>query len=413
MATNTAPSCSTSLNSVRCGGLQRPEWCLRFATVPLRIPEPRQIVPINAAYMTSLRDLGRRCGLDHIGVAPADVMERARTALQSRKRAGLHDTMQFTYRNPERSTDPSAAVAGARSLLVAARSYVLDEPPTPLGPYAAVARYAWVDHYEPLRFGLQNIVRQLRSDGYRAVAFADDNSVVDREAAWLAGLGWFGKNANVLLPGAGSFFVLGSVITTAPLPVAASPVPDGCGSCQRCIDGCPTAAIVAPGVIDAGRCLAWLLQRPGVFPREFRIALGNRIYGCDECQTVCPPTVRFERRTSANQNDHVHAWVPVIELLDADDQTLLERYGRWYLADRNPMWLRRNALVVLGNCGDAADADVVRVIRQYVADREPILRAHAVWAAARLGLRDLLPGHDPDPLVRDELLAVAGSPGQP
>jgi hypothetical protein len=106
-------------------------------------------------------------------------------------------------------------------------------------------------------------------------------------------------------------------------------------------------------------------------------------------------------------------WVPVIELLDADDPTLLERYGRWYLADRNPMWLRRNALVVLGNCGDAADADVVRVIRQYVADREPILRAHAVWAAARLGLRDLLPGHDPDPLVRDELLAVAGSPGQP
>ena len=333
-------------------------------------------------------------------------MQRARDALHQRKQAGLHDSMQFTYRNPERSTDPVAAVAGARSMIVAARSYVLEPPAAPEGPYAAVARYAWVDHYEPLRFGLQNIVRRLRADGHKAVAFADDNSVVDREAAWLAGLGWFGKNANVLLPGAGSFFVLGSVITTAELPVASAPVADGCGTCQRCIDGCPTAAIVAPGVVDAGRCLAWLLQRPGVFPREFRAALGNRIYGCDECQTVCPPTVRFERRGPTNQNDHIQAWVPLIELLDADDAALLDRYGRWYLADRNPIWLRRNALIALGNCADPADDQTRRVLRQYLGHAEAILRAHAVWAVARLGLVEMLPHADEDPLVIDELTAV-------
>jgi len=361
-------------------------------------------------YLASLVALGHKCGLDHIGVAPAAVMQRARDSLRERKQAGLHDSMQFTYRNPERSTDPGAAVAGARSMIVAARSYVLEAPPTPDGPYGAVARYAWVDHYEPLRFGLQNIVRRLRADGHKAVAFADDNSVVDREAAWLAGLGWFGKNANVLLPGSGSFFVLGSVITTAELPVATEPVADGCGTCQRCIDGCPTAAIVAPGVVDAGRCLAWLLQRPGVFPPEFRVALGNRIYGCDECQTVCPPTVRFERRAPSNQNDHIQAWVPLIDLLDADDSAVLDRYGRWYLADRNPIWLRRNALIALGNCADAADgaagASVRRVLHHYLGHAEPILRAHAVWAAARLGLHDMLPHTDTDPLVIAELATV-------
>jgi epoxyqueuosine reductase len=367
--------------------------------VQRRTPEP-----IDDAYVASLHRLASQCGLDRIGIAPAAVMQRARDALLGRRAAGLHDTMQFTYRNPERSTDPDRAVAGAQSMIVAARSYVLEPPPTPAGPYASVARYAWIDHYEPLRFGLQNIARKLRDDGYRAVAFADDNSVVDREAAWLAGLGWFGKNANVLMPGAGSYFVLGSVITTAPLPPATTLVADGCGGCTRCIDGCPTAAIVAPGVIDAGRCLAWLLQRPGVFPREFRAALGTRIYGCDECQTVCPPTVRFERRSAPDANSHAEAWVPLVDLLRADDESLMRDHGRWYVPERNPMWLRRNALVALGNAADhAGDERVIAVVRDYLGHAEPILRAHAVWAAGRLGLRHLLPADDADSLVADEL----------
>lgn len=378
-----------------------PVWCLRFAIVQKRQPEP-----IDAGYVASLHALGRRCGLDHIGIAPAAVMERARDALVSRKQAGLSDSMEFTYRNPDRSTDPMRAVGGAKAMVVAARSYVLAEPPLPEGPYASVARYAWVDHYEPLRFGLQNIVSKLRADGYRAVAFADDNSVVDREAAWLAGLGWFGKNANVLLPGSGSFFVLGSVITDAPLPVALEPVADGCGTCRRCIDGCPTAAIVAPGVVDAGRCLAWLLQRPGVFPRQFRVALGNRIYGCDECQVVCPPTVRFERRKPVNESRHVQAYVSLVELLEATDDELLQSYGRWYLADRNPIWLRRNALIALGNAGSADDARVVVLLARYLGHGEPMLRAHAVWAAAQLGCHHMLPATDADPIVADELESV-------
>ena len=184
---------------------------------------------------------------------------------------------------------------------------------------------------------------------------ADDNAIVDREVAYRAGLGWFGKNANLLLPGAGSWFVLGCVITTAAYEPA-EPVADGCGSCRRCLDACPTGAIVAPGVIDANRCLAWVLQRPGTIPAELRPAIGDRIYGCDDCQEVLPAD-RAPRPPSPApaRRRHAEAWVDVLDLLDADDRTLLDRHGRWYIAGRDPRWLRRNALVVLGNTATGDD----------------------------------------------------------
>jgi epoxyqueuosine reductase len=338
-----------------------------------------------------LVDLAGAHGITHLGVAPAGVLERARTELHRRRAAGLHADMAFTYRNPDRSTDPDRAVPGARSILVAARPYLAEqEPERPSGVSARVARYAWVDHYAPLRDGLRTITRRLKAAGHRAVAFADDNSIVDREVAYLGGIGWFGKNANLLVPGAGSFFVLGCVVTTADYP-SSEPVPDGCGPCRRCLDGCPTGAIVAPGVVDANRCLAWLVQRPGTFPVEFRAALGDRLYGCDDCQEVCPPTVRLGGRHRVDLDDltagdDVQAWVDVLDLLDADDDTLLERHGRWYVAGRDPVWWRRNALIVVGNTADPADARVRATITRYRQHADPVLREHADWAADRLGL---------------------------
>ncbi|MEO7372140.1 MAG: QueG-associated DUF1730 domain-containing protein, partial [Ilumatobacteraceae bacterium] len=148
--------------------------------------------------MRQLVDIAGRHDISHVGVCRADVLQRARSELIRRKQAGLHDGLQFTYRNPVRSTDPQLAVDGARSVLVGARSYYADQPPAPAGAQGRVARYAWTDHYAPLRLGLRAVAAQLRRDGWRAVAFADDNTIVDREVAYLAGIGWFGKNANIL-----------------------------------------------------------------------------------------------------------------------------------------------------------------------------------------------------------------------
>lgn len=373
---------------------------------------PSEALPriVDQAYVDQLGAIAAAHGIVHTGVAPATVMQRARDALVQRRDAGLHDGMAFTYKNPQRSTDPSQAVRDARAVFVGARSYLVDDPHD--GPSAMsgrVARYAWADHYAPLRDGLRAVAHRLRRDGWKAVAFADDNSVVDREVAYLAGLGWFGKNANLLLNGAGSFFVLGSVITTAPLPIAQAPAADGCGSCRRCLDGCPTGAIVQPGMVDAGRCLAWLLQKPGMFDRRFRRALGDRIYGCDDCQEVCPPTVRSSQRLEPPPAvGSIEPRVDVLAMLEVSDDEVLRRWGRWYIADRDPRWLRRNALVVLGNIGRPVppappDVRVVAALARYLAHDDPMLRAHAVWAARSCGLDHLLPATDADPDVLAEL----------
>jgi epoxyqueuosine reductase len=340
-----------------------------------------------------VRRVGRHAGLDAVGIAEAAVFERARRALHERKAAGLHGGMAFTYRNPDRATDPSRVVPGATALVVGARSYHRARPPKPGagGPWGRVAAYSWRDHYAPLRTALADVAARLEHEGYRAAVLVDDNALVDREAAYRAGIGWFGKNANLLLPGLGSWFVLGSVVTDAPLPPDEGPVPDGCGSCTRCLPACPTGALVAPGVLDARRCLAWLLEAPGSFPVELRRALGDRIYGCDDCQVACPPNRTADRRhppPAAAEDDE--PWVSLVELLDLDDDTLLLRFARWYVPHRQARYLRRNALVALGNVGDGAAPEVERVLRRALASDDPLLREHAAWAAERLGRHDLL-----------------------
>ena len=343
---------------------------------------------------------GRAAGLDAVGVASAEPFESTRAVLNERRDQGLHGGMAFTYRNPDRSTDPGRVVAGARSLVVGALGYHRPTPAPPNRAVGRVAAYARRDHYATLRDALGQVAEVLRAAGHQAVVVADDNALVDREAARRAGLGWYGKNSNILLPGWGSWFVLGTVVTTAALAPSA-PVPDGCGPCRRCLDGCPTGAIVAPGVVDARRCLAWLVQADGDFPLEFREALGDRIYGCDDCQEVCPPNRQAVLADAANGEaanreaavdlDSNEAWVDLVELLGLDDAELMDRYGRWYIPRRDPRYVRRNALVALGNSERGSDPDVADTVTRYLHDPDPMLARHAAWAAHRLGVGAAVP----------------------
>jgi epoxyqueuosine reductase len=363
-----------------------------------------------ASLTDAVRNVGWRAGLDAVGVTAAQPFLGTRHDLIARKAAGLHGGMAFTYRNPERSTDPSRILAGAASLVVGARSYAgqPSEPPA-VASAGRVARYAWIDTYEPLRAGLTAIADELRAAGHQARVVADDNALVDREAAVRAGLGWYGKNANVLLPRHGSWFVLGSVVTDAVLEATAPAALEGCGACQRCLAACPTAAIVSPGVVDGRRCLAWLLQAPGVFPLEFREALGDRMYGCDDCQEVCPPNRTVERSGVAADDGSARPWVDILRWLALDDAALLAAAGSWYVAERAPRYLRRNALIVLGNTASGDDAEVARALEAALAHDDPIVRAHAVWAAARAGRADLAAPRravEADPMVLAELDAL-------
>ncbi len=356
--------------------------------------------------------LARASGVDAVGITGAEPFGSTRRHLEERKEAGLHGGMHFTYGNPARATEPERAVPGARALVVGARSYRRAPPEQAPGPgaFGRVARYSWSDHYQPLRDALGAVAHRLEDAGWRARVLVDDNAMVDRAAAHRAGLGWYGKNTVLLLPGKGSWFVLGSVVTDAPLPPTAVDGTGSCGTCARCLAACPTGALVEPGVLDARRCLAWLLQAPGTFPIDLRPALGSRIYGCDDCQEVCPPNRSEDRRhppPPAGQDDE--PWVELVWLLGCSDDELLAHLGRWYIPRRQPRYLRRNALVALGNVGDGNDQRVARALRAALADPDPLVRGHAVWAAVRLGRHDLaahLAASETDPEVRAELTAA-------
>jgi epoxyqueuosine reductase len=391
-----------------------------------------------------LRRRGAEAGMAAVGIAPATAMATTRLVLEERKAAGLSGGMQFTYRNPARSTEPGRILTGAAALVVGAWPYGETPRDRPTGDGAAgvapaeshgfwgrprgrVARYARRDHYRDLRDALGQVAEVLKAAGWRATVVADDNALVDRAAAERAGLGWFGKNTNILLPGRGSWFLLGSVVTDAPL-APGRPAGDGCGSCRRCLISCPTGALVAPGVLDARKCLAWLLQAPGVFPFEYRAPLEGRIYGCDDCQEVCPANRLTARIGGRNGGSSTNAGaqdkgvterqgepegqgepeVDLLELLAASDEWLLARYGRWYIPQRDPRYLRRNALIALANVADGSQPEVGQALARYLDDADELLRAHAVWAAFRAGRPDLVASRpslaaDPSPLVHDEL----------
>jgi epoxyqueuosine reductase len=355
----------------------------------------------------ALRAAGTGAGLDVVEVASAEPFVEVRRTLERRKAGGLHGGMAFTYRQPARSTDPEVALPSARALVVGARGYLVDVPEgSDDGPVGQIARYAWDDHYAHLKTGLKAVAALLKEHGWRARVLADDNAMVDRAAAHRAGIGWWGKSSNLLLPGLGSWYVLGCVVTDAPLAVSSRPVEDRCGPCTRCLEGCPTGAITAPGVVDARRCLSWLLQAEGPFPTELRVALGGRIYGCDDCQEVCPPNRRAPVRTATGAE---HPTARLLDLLDPDDGAVLERAGRWYIPKRDVRYVRRNALVVLGNVGSGHDPAVVAALDRYLRHPDPLLRGHAVWAARRLRREDLLAalGQEDDPFVLGELATAA------
>ena len=377
------------------------------------------------SLLSQIQQAAAEAGLEAVGVTDTAPFTEARQAIDERKGAGLHAGMWFTYGRPERSTTPGDILAGARSIVVCARTY---DPPDSLTPAirpagrkdrgGAVAAYVATDAYGELREGLDRICEVLQRSGFAAVAVCDDNRLVDRAAAARAGLGWLGHNTMLLSRELGSWTVLGSVVTTAELPATGEMQSDGCGTCHRCQTACPTGALDTAGVLDANRCLAWLVQAPGAFPPEHRVALGNRLYGCDDCQTVCPvndavgPSHSQPVRLRPRRDSSIPTRsVDIVRLLQMTDDELMTEFGHWYVPRRQPSYLRRNALIVLGNVGDPEIAAVDEVLRQSLASPSDVVAGHAVWAARRLGRSELvvearsvgLGDRDPDGLVAAEL----------
>jgi epoxyqueuosine reductase len=348
----------------------------------------------------ALRDrviaVARAAGLAGVGVCRAERFDDARVSLEDAVASGRSAGMRFTFADPASSSDVRSTLPWARRLVVGANAYLpaAGRPGDGAAGSARIARFATDDHYAPLRSALGSIAGLLLDEGHRAEVLVDDNRLVDRAAAVRAGVGWWGKNTMVLVPGSGPWVLLGSVATDAPLPTDA-PMRRSCGTCEACLPACPTGALTAPGVLDARRCLAHWLQAPGAIPRPLRRAVGDRLYGCDDCLEACPPGTRLRIRAREPSGR-----VDARSVLALADHDLLSRFRRFYVPRRRARYLRRNALVVLGNTGGESE---VPILAGYAGHSDPLLREHAVWALGRIG----------GPLGRAVLVRVAASDPNP
>jgi epoxyqueuosine reductase len=349
--------------------------------------------------------IGIAGGLDRVGFAGAEAFPEVESSMRRRIDEGMSATLGFTYKDPLVATTPRSSFPWARTLVVGASAYLPeagspDAEPTPVAPSGRVSRVAAGDGYRAVRPGLELIAGLLEGEGYRAEVLCDDSRLVDRAAAVRAGVGWWGKNSMVLIPGIGPWAVIGSVVTNADL-VPGKPLERGCGACQACLPACPTGALVAPGVLDARRCLAAWAQRPGLVPHEYRVAMGDRLYGCDDCLVACPPGGRL-LKTATQPGGRFDLEM----ILKAADQTLLSLFGHWFIPNRDLNIVRRNALIAAGN---SASQRMVSPVSIYSAHPSWLLRAHAVWALRRIGgagaeaVLDQRRADEPDLRVRAEL----------
>jgi epoxyqueuosine reductase len=225
---------------------------------------------------------------------------------------------------------------------------------------------------------LDALGRRLGAD-YRVLV--DANQHVDREAAARSGVGFYGKNTLLITRRHGSWVVLGTLVTTAELESTPSLDLD-CGSCRLCIDACPTGALDEPGTVDANRCLSYWTQSKHSIPEPYREELGDRVYGCDICQDVCPWNRGIEkRRVGDSLPADAEPTVSLVDWLEAEDAELRVRYQRLFVPRNDPRYLRRNALVALGNGGGEEQRHIAE---RYAASDDLLLREHAEWALARL-----------------------------
>ncbi|MBI5451486.1 MAG: tRNA epoxyqueuosine(34) reductase QueG [Gammaproteobacteria bacterium] len=338
---------------------------------------------------THIKTWGRELGFQHVGITDTG-LEAHESFLNSWLAQGLHGTMDYMARHGSKRTRPAELVPGTLRVISVRMDYLPDEDDTPLHiiddpARAYVSRYALGrDYHKVLRARLQKlgdrITEACAGSGYRV--FVDSAPVLEKALAEQAGLGWIGKHTNLIAEQAGSWFFLGELFTDLPLPVD-SPAINHCGSCQRCIDICPTQAIIAPYRLDARRCISYLtIELHGAIPVELRPLLGNRIYGCDDCQLVCPWN-RFAQVSAEPdfQPRHGLNTATLIELFGWDEQQFLHNTEGSAIRRIGPLRWLRNIAVALGNAPSSPAVSAALLSRQH--HPSDLVREHVAWALSQ------------------------------
>ena len=332
---------------------------------------------------TELETMAIEAGFDAAGVAPAVRAPHAE-AFHQWLENGFHASMDWMAREPERRCRPELVLPGARSVIALAMNYFVPDPAPPedIAVRGRIARYArGRDYHNLIPKRLRKFDEALAAEGGRQRCFVDSGPLLERDFAVLSGIAWHGKSTLAVHPKHGTWFLLAAVVTTLEIE-AGVPMRDHCGKCTRCIDACPTSAIVAPHRVDVRKCISyWTIEHEGPLPAWLRPLLGDRIFGCDDCLEACPWNRFAEASHEASFAVRPTSRWPLRDYLALDEEGFRKVFEGSPIRRAGRQGFLRNVCTALGNTGTAQD---LPALERCCSDTDHVIAEHAAWAAGRL-----------------------------
>jgi len=327
-------------------------------------------------------------GIDKLGITTADPFLTLKERLIEHRNKGYESG--FEEPDIDKRVYPELSMEEARSIIAIAVAYpskMANPPKSEPGAYRGIlARSAWGrDYHHVLRDRLQKLEAWIaeRVPQARMMSMVDTGALVDRAVAERAGIGWSGKNCSVITPEYGSWVYLGEMITNIPFPPD-EPVTEGCGDCTICIDACPTGALVGPGELNARRCISFVTQTKGFISDELKKKIGNRLYGCDTCQLVCPKNRKLNFTHHPELEPDPELVKPLLKpLLTMSNREYQDKYGDNASSWRGKKPIQRNAIIALGNFKDRSAVPLL--VELLLQDPRPVIRGTAAWALGQIG----------------------------
>src|SRR5581483_4448089 len=343
--------------------------------------------PLKTSFSLSsaeLRAFAASLGFDLVGIAPVGPFRETDFYLEWLKN-GYHGEMHYLERQQTAKLQPASLLPGARSVIVCAMNYNTSQPLTGFDPLRAwISRYAWgEDYHETVKKKLEELAAWIeKSSSHHTRCYVDTGPLLERVYAKYAGIGWFGKNTCIINQSVGSWLFLGCILTDLDLSFDI-PAPDRCGSCTRCIEACPTQAILEPYVLDSRKCIAYTtIELRGSIPETDRAGIGHHLFGCDICQDVCP----WNRRAPVSSNPAFAPkqdsfWPAIERLLDFEPDEWQRMIRGTAMKRAKIRGLLRNLMVVAGNSGVRRFASR---LRKFLNHEDEHVRSHALWAMNRI-----------------------------
>ncbi|MGD6848182.1 tRNA epoxyqueuosine(34) reductase QueG [Rossellomorea aquimaris] len=333
-------------------------------------------------------DYSKEIGIDKIGFTTAGAFSEMKNRLLRQEMLGYQSG--FEEKDIEKRVDPSLIFESPKSIIAIALAYpskMKNAPQSKRGERRGIfCRASWgTDYHHVLRDRLSKLEEYIvsRVPQARFKSMVDTGELVDRAVAERAGIGWSGKNCSIITPEFGSYVYLGEMVTNLPF-APDTPMEDQCGTCNKCVDVCPTGALIEGGQLDAQKCIAFLTQTKGFLADEYRVKLGNRLYGCDTCQTVCPENKGMDFHFHEEMEPDPEIAKPLLKpLLTISNREFKEKYGHVSGSWRGKKPIQRNAIIALAHYKDTtAIDDLIDVLKK---DVRPVIRGTSAWALGKIG----------------------------